>query len=129
MRAWRRSRPASPRLEDARAGAPIRVTAIERELGTRYTVDTLDALLRLYPDRRFVWLMGADNLAQFHLWRDWRKIAALVPIAVVTRPGYAGCCPEGACLGLAASLRPPRGHGSELDVMETARARAARFAA
>jgi len=68
--------------------APIRVTAIERELGTRYTADTLRLLLHRYPRRRFVWLMGADNLAQFHRWRDWRKIARMVPIAVVARPGY-----------------------------------------
>lgn len=68
--------------------APIRVTAVERELGTRYTADTLRRLLRRYPRRRFVWLMGADNLAQFHRWRDWRGIARTVPIAVVARPGY-----------------------------------------
>jgi len=68
--------------------APIKVTAIERELGTVYTVDTLRALKRRFPRRRFVWLMGADNLAQFHLWKDWRGIAADMPIAVIARPGY-----------------------------------------
>ncbi|WP_243652554.1 nicotinate-nucleotide adenylyltransferase [Novosphingobium sp. PhB165] len=68
----------------------IRATAIERELGTRYTVDSLRALLRRYPRRRFVWLMGADNLAQFHQWKDWRAIARLMPIAVIARPGYDG---------------------------------------
>ena len=68
--------------------APIRVTAIERELGTRYTVDTLRALQRRYPRREFVWLMGADNLAQFHQWKDWRGIARALPIAVIARPGY-----------------------------------------
>ena len=68
--------------------APIRVTAIERELGTRYTVDTLKALQRRYSKREFVWLMGSDNLAQFHRWRDWRGIARQMPIAVVARPGY-----------------------------------------
>ena len=68
--------------------APIRVTAIERELGTRYTVDTLRAIERRYPKHRFVWLMGSDNLAQFHRWRDWRGIARTMPIAVVARPGY-----------------------------------------
>jgi nicotinate-nucleotide adenylyltransferase len=72
----------------AARGARIKVTAIERELGTIYTVDTLALLVRRYPKRRFIWLMGADNLAQFHRWRDWRKLAGLVPIAVVTRPGY-----------------------------------------
>lgn len=70
--------------------APIRVTAIERDLGTRYTVDSLAALSRRYPRHHFVWLMGADNLAQFHLWRDWRRIARTMPIAVLARPGYDG---------------------------------------
>ena len=68
--------------------APIRVTAIEQQLGTRYTADTLQALLRRYPKRRFVWLMGSDNLAQFHRWKDWRRIARSMPIAVIARPGY-----------------------------------------
>lgn len=70
--------------------APIRVTSIERELGTRYTVDTLRALARRYVNTEFVWLMGADNLAQFHRWRDWRRIARAMPIAVIGRPGYDG---------------------------------------
>jgi len=83
--------PLPARFASARAaarGLPIRVTAIERELGTRYTIDTLRALRRRYPHLRFIWLMGADNLAQFHRWRGWRNIAALVPIAVIGRPGY-----------------------------------------
>ena len=70
--------------------APIRPTAIERELGTRYTVDTLARLAHRYPKREFVWLMGSDNLAQFHRWRDWRRIARTMPIAVIARPGYDG---------------------------------------
>jgi nicotinate-nucleotide adenylyltransferase len=85
--------PLEARFASARRAArlaPIRVTAIERELGSVYTADTLAALVRLYPDHRFIWLMGEDNLAQFHRWRDWRRIASLVPIAVVTRPGYGG---------------------------------------
>ena len=68
--------------------APIRVTAIEKRLKTRYTVDTLSKLPRLYPRHRFIWLMGSDNLAQFHKWEGWRRIARKVPIAVVARPGY-----------------------------------------
>jgi nicotinate-nucleotide adenylyltransferase len=83
--------PLTARLASARAQsrrAPIRATAIERDLGTRYTVDTLRALKRRFPRRQFVWIMGADNLAQFHRWRDWRGIAREVPIAVFARPGY-----------------------------------------
>ena len=68
--------------------APIRVTAIERELHTRYTRDTLRKLRRKYPKIRFIWLMGGDNLAQFHRWKGWRDIARTTPIAVLARPGY-----------------------------------------
>ncbi|WP_225871548.1 nicotinate-nucleotide adenylyltransferase [Qipengyuania atrilutea] len=74
-------------LKQARR-APIVPTTIERQLGTRYTVDTLRALKRRYPKHNFVWLMGADNLAEFHRWRQWRDIARAMPIAVIARPGY-----------------------------------------
>ena len=83
--------PLAARFAAARAmarHAPIRVTAIERELGTVYTAETLDRLVAHYPQHRFIWLMGADNLGQFHRWRDWRRIARTMPIAVATRPGY-----------------------------------------
>ena len=83
--------PLAARVASARAQArraPIRASAIERELDTRFTVDTLRKLARRYPKRRFVWLMGADNLAQFHRWRAWRTIARTMPIAVIARPGY-----------------------------------------
>jgi nicotinate-nucleotide adenylyltransferase len=66
----------------------IRATAIEREMGTRYTVDSLKKLIRRYPKRRFIWIMGADNVANFTQWRRWRTIATLMPIAVIARPGY-----------------------------------------
>jgi nicotinate-nucleotide adenylyltransferase len=80
------ARVASARRQARRA--PIRVTALEREFGTRYTADTLRKLQRRWPRRRFVWLMGADNLVQFNRWRNWRGIARSMPIAVVARPGY-----------------------------------------
>jgi nicotinate-nucleotide adenylyltransferase len=83
--------PIGARVSSAREQArraPIRVTAIEANMGTRFTVDTLRKLKRRYPKRHFVWLMGSDNLAQFHLWRGWRTIAREMPIAVIARPGY-----------------------------------------
>ncbi len=66
----------------------IMPTTIEATLGTRYTVDTLAAIVRRYPQHDFIWLMGSDNLGQFHHWRDWRRIARTMPIAVIARPGY-----------------------------------------
>lgn len=66
----------------------IAVTAIEAEIGTRYTIDTIRYLRQRCPGVRFAWLMGADNLAGFHRWQSWRAIAELVPIAVFDRPGY-----------------------------------------
>ncbi|QKS10043.1 nicotinate-nucleotide adenylyltransferase [Pseudosulfitobacter pseudonitzschiae] len=65
----------------------VTVTDIEARLGTRYTAQTLKALKAQYRGVRFVWLMGADNLAQFHLWQDWQWIMANVPVGVLARPG------------------------------------------
>lgn len=65
----------------------VDVTGIEARLGTRYTAQTLHRLRDMYPRVRFVWLMGADNLASFHRWEDWRDIMAMVPVGVLARPG------------------------------------------
>lgn len=63
------------------------VSDIETRLGTRATVDTLRRLQAIYPGVQFVWLMGADNLVQFHRWNRWRDIMQMVPLAVMARPG------------------------------------------
>ncbi|WP_424970940.1 nicotinate-nucleotide adenylyltransferase [Dinoroseobacter sp. S76] len=65
----------------------VRITDLEADLGTRYTAETLAALRTRMPALRFVWLMGADNLAQFHQWETWRAIFAQVPVGVLARPG------------------------------------------
>ena len=114
--------PLERRFRSAQAAAraaPVRVTGIERRLGTRYTVDTLRALRRRYPHRRFIWLMGADNLAQFHLWRDWRKIASLVPIAVVARPGYDGLAHSARAMGWLRRFVRPAGKSRQWTTWRT----------
>jgi nicotinate-nucleotide adenylyltransferase len=80
----------------------IDVSAIEAELGTAYTYETLCYLVRRCAGVHFVWIMGADNLRSFHRWQRWRGIAELVPIAVVDRLGpslYAGAGAAGQALG------------------------------
>jgi nicotinate-nucleotide adenylyltransferase len=74
--------------EDMAEGTAIRASDYELRSGTRYTIDTLRALIRDFPEDRFVWLMGTDAVADFHRWKDWRKIAQLLPIALLPRPGY-----------------------------------------
>jgi nicotinate-nucleotide adenylyltransferase len=64
----------------------IDISCLEAVIGTRYTVDTISYLRRRCSGLRFVWIMGADNLAQFHRWESWRRIASQVPIAVIDRP-------------------------------------------
>jgi nicotinate-nucleotide adenylyltransferase len=64
------------------------VTAIEAARGSPYTIDTVRYLKRRFPAARFVWLMGADNLASLHRWRGWEDLVGLIPIAVFDRPGY-----------------------------------------
>ncbi|GLI20570.1 nicotinate-nucleotide adenylyltransferase [Xanthobacter flavus] len=82
--------PLEERIAIARAVARhprIDVTGFEAGIGTRYTYETLAYLVRRLPGVRFVWIMGADNLAHFDRWQHWRGIADLVPIAVVDRMG------------------------------------------
>ena len=82
--------PLATRMAAARALARdprIVVTGLEAEIGTRYSYDTVAYLRRRCPGVRFVWIMGADILAQLHLWQRWRQIAELVPFAVIDRPG------------------------------------------
>lgn len=79
------------RLASAKAMARrsrIRVSDFERKAGTRYTVDTVKRLRRRYRNAEFIWLMGADTVAEFHQWKHWRKLAESLPIAVIRRPGY-----------------------------------------
>ena len=64
----------------------IDVSCLEAVIGTRYTFDTITYLRRRCANVRFVWIMGADNLAQFHRWENWQRIASEVPIAVIDRP-------------------------------------------
>ncbi len=78
------------RLELSRtfaANPRIDVTGLEARYNTQYTADTLALLKRIRPRLKFVWIMGADNLASFHHWQNWREIAAMMPIVVVDRPG------------------------------------------
>ena len=74
----------------------IIVTDLERRFKTRYTAETLTALQARYSGVRFVWLMGADNLADFHRWDRWQEIMHMMPIGVMARPDQqlaAGCSP------------------------------------
>ncbi len=83
--------PFAARLASAREQArrsKIRVSDFEAKAGTRFTVDTLTLMVRRWPNTHFIWLMGEDILSDFHRWKEWRRLAAIVPIAILSRPGY-----------------------------------------
>nr|WP_269812785.1 nicotinate-nucleotide adenylyltransferase [Pontibaca salina] len=97
----------------------VDVTDIETRLGTRVTARTLAALRTRYRGVRFVWLMGADNLAQIHRWQDWRWIMDHVPVGVLARPGQQ----ISACMSPAARIyRPYRIPGSQSQALAQAEA-------
>jgi len=84
----------------------IDVTGVEAQIGTRYSFETIAWLVRRCPGVHFVWMMGADNLASFHRWRNWRGIAALVPVAVIDRGGTARALASPAAHRLAGARLP-----------------------
>ena len=67
----------------------IHVRDSEVRYGTRYTIDTVKHLIQHHRNVQFVWLMGADNLAQLHRWKAWQKLLSVLPIAVLDRAPYA----------------------------------------
>lgn len=117
LKAPRGMAPLDRRLAQARLVAAhprLFVTGIEARLGTRFTADTLRRLRRHYPRLRFVWLMGADNLAQFHHWRDWQAIARAMPIAVLDRPGFNLTAPQNPAGQWLSRVRVPRHEAAAL---------------
>jgi len=101
----------------AHAHASIVVTAIENEMQTRYTIDTLRALKTHFPQTHFVWLMGADNLQTFHLWRSWEDIMCELPIAVFKRSGYLDSCERGLAAATFAKAEHPITAAEDLAVI------------
>jgi nicotinate-nucleotide adenylyltransferase len=99
----RKPTPLAGRLEACAAFADhprIVVSGVEAAFGTRYSVDTVRRILSQRAGTSFVWLMGADGLTALHLWRDWRRLAAMIPIAVVDRPNAGGALASPAALAL-----------------------------
>jgi nicotinate-nucleotide adenylyltransferase len=89
LKSARETAPLAERMASARRvarGPSMIVSDVESRIGARYTLDTIRILQARFPGVRFVWLMGSDNLAQFHRWRGWTQIMAAVPVAVVSRP-------------------------------------------
>ncbi len=94
----------------------ITVSDFEDKAGIYYTYASLCALKRLYPKVKFVWLMGADNLAGFHRWQRWREIARMLPIAVFDRSPFSHTALHArAALAMRGSRIPESGVGSLID--------------
>ena len=94
--------PLADRVEAARAlidNPKVRVTGFEAAHGFTYSWQTIRFLTEAMPDRRFVWIMGADNLVDFNRWERWRNIAAMVPMAVYVRPGSSRRAPASMAAG------------------------------
>ena len=74
-------------VETLKLNPRMEISHMEREFGTNYTIDMIRKAQMRFPRTRFIFLMGADNFAQFPKWKNWQEIAARVPIAVIARPG------------------------------------------
>ena len=109
------------RLAQARAlmrHPRVKITDLEAHLGTRYTAATIRRLKARYPGVRFVWLMGADNLVQFHRWQDWEGIMRMVPVAVLGRPGSVVRGQMSRAARIYAAERVPPGAAGDLGRMQ-----------
>ncbi|MDI6652008.1 nicotinate-nucleotide adenylyltransferase [Gluconobacter japonicus] len=88
-------------------GRRVCATDIEARLKQRYTVKTVALLKQRFPNVQFVWLMGADGLAQFSRWKNWRVLARMIPIAILPRPGSVTPALHGAAASVLRRNRRP----------------------
>ena len=93
--------------------ARIRASDFEQREGTRFTIDTVRRLQRRHPQHRFIWLLGSDNLRNFHFWRDWRDLGREVPIAVIRRPGYDSAAHAARAMGWLRRFVHPSSQGKQ----------------
>lgn len=54
--------------------------------GPHYTVFTLAALSKQFPEAEFTFIVGSDSVAQFHTWKDAGRLFELAQIAIFERP-------------------------------------------
>jgi nicotinate-nucleotide adenylyltransferase len=105
-------------LAQAMADHPrIDVTGFEAVIGAKYSYDTIAWLLKESPGTHFVWIMGADNLKDFHRWKHWRDIFMMLPIAVVDRGGLSLKAASGPAAISFAKARIPENQASRLPVL------------
>ena len=67
---------------------PIKVKEIEKKINSKYSYQTIKYLNTHYKNLNFFWLMGADNLINFHRWQNAHRIFNEIPIVVFRRYGY-----------------------------------------
>ena len=67
---------------------PIKIEEIEKKIKSTYSFQTINFLQNHYENINFFWLMGADNLINFHHWQKWKQIFYKVSIVVFRRYGY-----------------------------------------
>ncbi|HEY9038614.1 MAG TPA: nicotinate-nucleotide adenylyltransferase [Roseovarius sp.] len=113
--------PLARRMDAARAimqHPRVHISDFEAQIGARHTALTLAALRAARPDVRFVWLMGADNMVQFHLWQDWRQIMETVPIGILARPGARLAARASVAARMYERARVPTSHARNLGHMQ-----------
>ncbi len=67
---------------------PIKIKEIEKKINSNYSFKTINFLQNHYRNINFFWLMGADNLIEFHHWQKWKDIFYNIPIVIFKRHGY-----------------------------------------
>jgi nicotinate-nucleotide adenylyltransferase len=113
--------PLAQRMEAARAMMEhprVYISDMEAQIGARHTARTLAALQAARPGVNFVWLMGADNMVQFHHWQDWRTIMESVPVGILARPGARLAARASVAARVYESARVPLGEARHLGRMQ-----------
>ncbi len=103
------------RIENARnlnSNPAIVISGIEKDFGTRRSLDTITELKKYFPQTEFVWIAGTDIAFEMHRWHRWKELLNLLPLAFVGRPTRFGLTRKNALRELASVKHIHLPHGA-----------------
>jgi len=66
----------------------IQVKNLDKIVGSSRSINVINYLVNKKKLKNIYFIIGSDNLIQFHKWKSWKKIVKLTKLIVFSRKGY-----------------------------------------
>ena len=66
----------------------IQVIHLDKRVNSSRSINIINYLVNRKKLKNIYFIIGADNLINFHKWKDWKRIVKLTKLIVFSRKGY-----------------------------------------